>query len=120
MWASDRVRRRNTMVLLCALATLGIASYRWRNELRDELLLLLQPRYRVLEISVPDGLMTVEGVNEGFVVRCQDQCRNFLVGKKYPMLYRGSTLEFRHKGAVHEFEIVEIRIKPPAVPGGMG
>lgn len=108
-------------MLLCALAAFGIAStYRWRSELRDGLLLTLQPRYRVLEINIPDELMTVEGVNEGFVVRCHDSCLNFVVGEKYPMLYRGTTLEFRSQGAVHEFEIVEIRVKPPAVPGGMG
>jgi hypothetical protein len=109
------------MVLLCALAALGIPSaYRWRSELRDKLLLVLQPRYRVLQIDLADGLMTVEGVNEAFVVRCQDVCHDFVVGEKYRMLYRGNTLEFRHKAAVREFEIVEIRTKPPAVPGGLG
>jgi hypothetical protein len=121
MAASARVRRRNTLVLLCALAALGIVfAYKWRKEIRDELLLLLQPGYRVLEVNSADGLMTVEGVSEDFVVRCQDLCRSFVVGGKYPMLYRGDSLEFRHKGAFREFEIVEIRVKPPTVPGGMG
>jgi len=109
------------MVWLGALAALAIGSaYKWRDPLSDELLLLLQPRYRVLQVNFPDKLMTIEGVSETFVVRCQDMCHGFVVGEKYRMLYRGNTLEFRQKGAVHEFEIVEIRIKPPAVPGGMG
>lgn len=108
------------MAVLCALVALAVVCvYRWRKGLRDELLLALQPRYRVLQIDPVGGLMTVEGVNEGFVVRCQDLCHSFMLGGRYAMLYRGNALEIRHQGAVRELEIVEIRVKPPALPGGM-
>jgi hypothetical protein len=108
------------MVLLCALAVFGIIfAYRWKY-IRDELLLIVQPRYRVTQISPADGLMRVEGINESFVVRCHDLCGSFVAGRKYPMLYRGATLEFRLKGAIRELEIVEIQVKPPTLPGGMG
>lgn len=120
MLASNRLRHRSTIVVLCALAALVIIiAYQW-SEVRDELVLIVQPRYRVTQINSADGLMTVEGVNEGFVVRCHDLCSSFVPGGKYSMLYRGGTLEFRSKGAVRELEIIEIRVKPATVPGGMG
>jgi len=118
---SNCLKRRNAIALLCALIMLGLALvFLWSDDLHDELILLLQPPYRVTQVDAKGGTMTVEGVNEAFVVRCHDQCGSFTVGRKYAMLYHGSTLEFRSKGTKLAFEITEIHVKPPAVPGGMG
>jgi hypothetical protein len=106
---------------ICVLIVfvLGFAMW-WRNGLRDELVLLLQPPYRVTQIDSTQRTMTVEGVTEAFQVRCQNICGSFKVGNKYPMLYRGASLEFRRNGQRFQLEIVGIQMKPPALPGGLG
>ncbi len=105
------------MALLAAVLALIVW---WKHGLREELILILQPAYRVTEIDSSNRLMTVEGVSEAYVVHCRDLCNSFVVGGKYSMLYRGSTLEYRRDGRRFEMEIQEIRTKPAAVPGGMG
>ena len=75
-----------------------VMGFLWKDTLGDELLLLLQPPYRANQVDPIAGTMTMEGVSEVFVVRCHDLCKSFVVGGRYPMLYRGSTLEFRSQG----------------------
>lgn len=101
------------------IAVIGIALW-WNHGLRDWLIRILQPDYRVTAVDAAQQTMTVEGVSEAFVVRCHDLCRNFSAGSKVSMLYRGDNLEYRNHGRAVAFEIIEIRVKPPTVPGGMG
>jgi hypothetical protein len=95
-------------------------GYWQRASFEDQLVLFLQPDYRVTQMDTNKRLMTVEGVSESFVVQCQEACAFFVAGGKYRMLYRGNFLEFRKDGRKLKFEIIEIRVKPPAVPGGLG
>ncbi|HZQ69160.1 MAG TPA: hypothetical protein VFA68_11630 [Terriglobales bacterium] len=112
---------RRAIALCCGLIGLGLAAvYWWRADLYDELVLLLQPPYRVIQIDAGQGTLTLEGARENFVVRCHELCGSFVVNGKYSMLYRGAALEYRGNGKRNELEIVEIRVKPPALPGGMG
>ena len=118
---SNRLKRQNAITWLCVLVVLVfVVGFVWSGALRDEIVLLLQPRYRVSKIDSAGGTMTMEGINQALVVRCQNLCNSFVVGGEYPMLYRGSTLEFRRNGKTTELEIIEIHVKPAAVPGGMG
>lgn len=102
----------------CVFICLTLA-YCWYHGGEYHLLVSLQPEFRVSEIDAHSGTMVIENANEAFLVRCQQQCKEFKIGGDYRLLYRGKFMEYRSGGRTFQFPIIRQHVNFDVI-GGRG
>ena len=84
-----RIARWATIVLLAAVGVELLLAH------SSDLLLLLQPEFLALQVHSPT--MVLQQANHRYVVRCEERCGIFVMGKRYRMRNRGGALDYRRK-----------------------
>ncbi len=101
-------------------AAIVLAIPRFRSEARYRIELLLQPSFEAKSVDLPNKTMTLQRMNETYVVRCGEDCDRFRAGRKYGMVNRGGLLEVRQGGRKIEMPIIHQHIDFNTVTGGKG
>jgi hypothetical protein len=83
---------------------------------RADLVLWLEPSFRVTAVDLSKKQMTLQRENHRYVVDCAAVCTSFGVGKSYRLQERGGVMKYRGI----EFRILEEQIQFQTGPGGHG
>jgi hypothetical protein len=109
------MRRIARWLVIVLLAVVGVWLLLARSR---DLLLLVQPEFLVLEVHSPT--MVLQQANRRYVVRCEERCRIFVMGRGYRLRKRGGALEYRRKAETIVLPILEEQIFFTTQPGGLG
>jgi hypothetical protein len=101
-----------TIVLLAVVGVWQLLAH------SSDLLPLLQPGF--LAVAVHSSTLVLQQANHRYVVRCEQRCGIFVMGKTYRMRKRGGALEYRSKPSTITLPILEEQIFFTTEPGGLG
>jgi len=113
-------RKRQAFAVVILLVLAGALIYHWRAGLWEQLLLFIQPDFKVVAIDLQNKNMTLSRTGETLLVDCEDVCNTFKVGKKYSVIDRDGVLEFKRGRQKLELPILEQHLEFEKMPGGRG
>jgi hypothetical protein len=101
---------RRLFLLLSLLLVLALGVVWLTPSFREFILQTVHP-FRVIQIGIPPGTMSLVHGNRTYVVRCDQHCADFKVGSDYPMFDTGGAVEYTGAGQKMAFPVIEEQTK---------
>lgn len=108
------------MLCLVGVALVLEIAHWWLNGGHEQVVLALQPDFRVIGVDHQTKTMTLSRAHESFVVNCNDSCDLFRLDRKYPMFVRGSMLEYSRGSKKIKLQVMQEHVDFETPPGGHG
>jgi hypothetical protein len=108
------------VLCLVAVALVLEVAHWWLNGGHEQVLVALQPDFRVIGIDHQAKTMTLSRAQESFTVSCEDSCDLFRLNRKYSMFERGGILEYSRHGKRIKLQVLQEHVDFETPPGGHG